>query len=474
MHRATPSTPGSENPPVDQLQALISLYSEGNLQQALLLAEQLLLEFSNSSLLHNLSGAAHAGLGQFDAAIASYRLALEIEPGDAKTHFNLGIALNGRGKLSAAIASYQQALNIAPDYVLAYINMGNALKDNGDLLQAIQSYEQALRIDPNFPEVYCNLGNALKDHGDLKEAIASYEKALQINPDYAQAHNNMGSALKDSGELGRARESYLEALRINPDYVAAAWNGVGIAESIAEAHTWLERCLAVDPNYLSAKLQLAVLDYFSGDQKRFDDLKASPSAAHPVLRSLDWVSTLPKLPSLYFHRWAFFDAIVELCNKERPFYEFGVFRGAAFKYLIQTFKTGYGFDTFAGLPEDWREEKAGAYSSEGRIPEIAGGEFIAGRFEESLPVFFSETRPLASLINFDADLYSSTLCALNHAKSVIDADTVLIFDEFIVNENWEEDEYRALNEFCSTHSFRYEVLAVSFFTKQVAVRLLNL
>lgn len=78
---------------------------------------------------------------------------------------------------------------------------------------------------------------------------------------------------------------------------------------------------------------------------------------------------------------------------------------------------------------------------------------------------------MASIINFDADLYSSTLCALNYSKTIIDTNTILIFDEFIINRNWEEDEYKALEEFCSENKFGYEVLAVSFCSKQVAVRL---
>ena len=183
---------------------------------------------------------------------------------------------------------------------------------------------------------------------------------------------------------------------------------------------------------------------------------------------------LHRLPELFFHRWALFDSMTKKSKKDRPFYEFGVWRGESFKYLINTFKKGYGFDTFEGLPEDWHHEKQGTYSADGVIPKIDGGTFIAGKFEDTLPTFFSTPRPIASLMNFDADLYSSTLCALNSSKSVIDKDTILIFDEFIINTNWEQDEYKALNEFCSNNNLTYEVLAVSYITKQVAVKLLGI
>ena len=160
-----------------------------------------------------------------------------------------------------------------------------------------------------------------------------------------------------------------------------------------------------------------------------------------------------------------------MSDKSRPFYEFGVWNGISFKYLVNTFKKGFGFDTFTGLPEDWHNEPMGTYSAFGSIPKIKGGEFIDGKFENTLPDFFSKERPMASLINFDADLYSSTLCALNHSNKVIDEKTILVFDEFIVNDKWEEDEFKALNEFCDNLCFGYEVIAISLFTKQVAIKL---
>ena len=176
----------------------------------------------------------------------------------------------------------------------------------------------------------------------------------------------------------------------------------------------------------------------------------------------------------------FMDAVIKKSIVSKPFYEFGVWRASSFKYLIKVFKKGYGFDTFTGLPENWVfkngsvAQKAGTYTSDGNVPKIKGGEFIVGKFEDTLPVFFSETRPIASVINFDADLYSSTICALNFSKQVMDKDTILIFDELIINESWEQDEFRALSEFCSINNFSYEVIAISFFTKQVAIKLIGI
>ena len=245
-------------------------------------------------------------------------------------------------------------------------------------------------------------------------------KAIELNPDFADAHLNLGNILKDLGKVQEAELSTRKAIELNPGFADAAWNLYGLSNSIKEAEERIKLCLKIDDNHLKAKLTLSALKFHQGDQSLFDDLINSTNKDHPYIRSFKWVSTLPKLPELFFHRWALFDSIINKSKKNRPFYEFGVWRGESFKYLIKTFKKGYGFDTFDGLPEDWHHEKEGTYSADGVIPKIDGGTFIAGKFEETLPIFYSKPRPMASLINFDADLYSSTLCALNYSIPVID------------------------------------------------------
>ena len=55
--------------------------------------------------------------------------------------------------------------------------------------------------------------------------------------------------------------------------------------------------------------------------------------------------------------------------------------------------------------------------------------------------------------------------------NIIDSKTILIFDQFLINDSWEQDEFKAFNEFCKENNFSYEVVAVSFYTKQVALKI---
>jgi tetratricopeptide (TPR) repeat protein len=299
-----------------------------------------------------------------------------------------------------------------------------------------------------------------------------------LKPDDAKAHNNLGVTLQELGRLDEAKASYAQAIVLKPDFGEAFWNLHGVEKTIGGAEHWIDKCLIADANHLEAQLMKAALRFYQGDRNSFDGLMQSKFKKHPFMRSFSWAFSLPNLPELHFDKRHFFDSVVKQSIISKPFYEFGVWRASSFKYLLKVFKKGYGFDTFTGLPEDWdvghHIEKKGSYSNDGNIPKIKGGEFIVGKFEDTLPVFFSESRPMASVINFDADLYSSTICALNFSKSVMDKDTILIFDEFIINESWEQDESKALNEFCTINHCSYEVIAVSFFTKQVAVKLIDI
>ena len=182
--------PKTQNPPQDQLQALINLFSQGQLQQAQKQAETLVTQFPMSAILFNIQGAVLKGLGQLDLSVEAYK----------------------------------KALTIKPDYAEAYNNMGVTLKEQDKLVEAVEAHIKSLAIEPDDAEASYNMGNALKKQGKLEEAIEAYNKALAIKPDYAKAYNNMGITLKEQGKLEEAIEAYNKALSVKPDHVEAATN----------------------------------------------------------------------------------------------------------------------------------------------------------------------------------------------------------------------------------------------------------
>ena len=74
-------------------------------------------------------------------------------------------------------------------------------------------------------------------------------------------------------------------------------------------------------------------------------------------------------------------------------------------------------------------------------------------------------------MNIDCDIYSSTKTVLELLAKQIIPGTVIIFDEYIGNEHWREDEFKTFQEAVLQHGWEYEYLCFSFMTKQVVVRI---
>jgi tetratricopeptide (TPR) repeat protein len=389
--------------------------------------------------------------------------------------------LFNNGNYTALIDIAHQILLDAPNSIFVNNVLAECYGLTGENVNAIKHYENAINSMPSerepkleeayLPNIYNNMAVSLKSVGLLDQSETSLKKAIVLDPKSSAVYNNYGNLMSDKADLNGARHYFLKAIEMDPSNFKAYWNLHSTVDDFDHAKDIIELCLERAPENGDAVFTLAGINAFAGDDSHFNTLMATEFSNHPILTSIKWILSLPTLPEVHFNRWSVFDRAVELSDSTRPFYEFGVWMGDSFKYLMRSFSSGYGFDTFEGLPERWGPVPKGTYSSFGQVPQIEGSEFIVGKFSETLPGFFANPKPMASLINFDADLYTSTLCALMNAKPVIDAKTILVFDEFIVNRNWENDEYRALNEFCASRGFSYEVLAISLFTKQAVIRL---
>lgn len=425
--------------PHSEFQYLIDIIKKGHYEKVKQESKELLKKYPNSVPLLKLSGIAHSQKKEYSNAIYFFKRALKIDSVDSNLFYNLGL-------------TYQLL---------------------GDFLEAKQYYKKALALNPKDLNLLNNLGIVERETGELDAATETLKSAILLKSNFAPAYNALGNVKNDQGEKIIALELYSKAFFYDSSFSEAAYNIHSLQSTNTMALKCLEKCLSVNSNYFPAEFMYGALQDYEGCSSFFVNLIKKYGSNHPYIRSYNWIKSLPNQPKIFLNRWDFFDGITHFCKSNRPFYEYGVWTANSFRYLLNFFETGFGFDTFLGLPEDWHDKKSGSYTNYGKIPKVDRGELIVGKFEESLPIFFSQKRDLASLINFDCDLYSSTSCALKWSESVIDQDTILVFDEFIMNEFWEKDEYRALLEFCENNNNSFEVIAVSLVSKQVAVKLIS-
>ncbi len=153
--------------------------------------------------------------------------------------------------------------------------------------------------------------------------------------------------------------------------------------------------------------------------------------------------------------------------------EFGVFSGRTINRLAaQTDQTIFGFDSFEGLPEDWRPD-VGKGSFRAGLPPVASNvELVVGWFDRTLPDFLVRHEGPASLIHVDCDLYSSTRTVFDSLRDRIAPGAILVFDEFFNYVGWRNHEYRAFTEFIEESGLTFEYFGYVPSHQQVAVQIL--
>lgn len=208
-------------------------------------------------LVVGLGVAARARTAVWESDLALWGAAVRADPGVARPHANLGVALLRAGKPAEAAAQLREALRLRPDFPEAHAGLGDALLEQGDLDAAAASYREALRLrptladaafdlgrvalrrrdwagaieafgaaarlDPRNPLAHHNLAYALTAAGRTDEAIAAYERAIALPSTHADEHRyNLANLHARRGDVAQARRWYAEALRANPAHAEAA------------------------------------------------------------------------------------------------------------------------------------------------------------------------------------------------------------------------------------------------------------
>ena len=155
-----------------------------------------------------------------------------------------------------------------------------------------------------------------------------------------------------------------------------------------------------------------------------------------------------------------------------------MFEGATINFWVNQNRNPksrfYGFDTFTGLREEWKNlvghRPSSTWNCEGNVPEINDEriQFFKGLFQNTIDKFLKNYEPQKNIvIHNDSDLYTSSLYLLTRLHDIIKKDTIIIFDEF----NNVMDEFRALDNYCASYYRKYKVIGVTDdFYQHVAIQ----
>eukprot|EP00557_Chaetoceros_sp_GSL56_P010877 CAMPEP_0176485126 /NCGR_PEP_ID=MMETSP0200_2-20121128/4875_1 /TAXON_ID=947934 /ORGANISM="Chaetoceros sp., Strain GSL56" /LENGTH=520 /DNA_ID=CAMNT_0017881753 /DNA_START=442 /DNA_END=2004 /DNA_ORIENTATION=+ len=347
---------------------------------------------------------------------------------------------------------------------------------------------------------YCCTRLAFLSHdalSDPKAALRLYKEAaiLDVNHPSAEAYDGIGMSIEGClGDRNEAVEAYEMALKLLEEEKKKQQQGEAESSPPSSSYGW-----GVDDNsgFVKFHLGIAMERLGKGEESEeiMENLRRSEAKYACLVDSWGYIRWhTRRIPdeelNLYLGTRDMLriglDAAMDMIQNQGGLVcEFGVAKGRSMRMMQELLPLEtplHGFDTFTGLPLPWNSLPAGAFSTNGDIPNIEGEVYFhRGLFRDSIPEFLNSLeagagvggeeyyRPLA-FANIDALLYGSTLDILECVHSRVVPGTVFVFADYTCHPTWRQDEFRAWRECCKRFGWTYEYLGFSLATKQAVVR----
>jgi hypothetical protein len=157
--------------------------------------------------------------------------------------------------------------------------------------------------------------------------------------------------------------------------------------------------------------------------------------------------------------------------------ELGVYRGDSINQFADILakqrdpRPIHGFDAFLGLSEDWFGKSLPQetnLSRKGKPPPVRSNVRLEiGWLEATLAPFLARHSGSIAFMHIDTDTYSPCKLALSLCRERFVDGTILLFDEHHGYPNWQNGEFKALNEILQPDDYRY----LAFATQQAVIRI---
>ncbi|MCK5092351.1 MAG: tetratricopeptide repeat protein [Gammaproteobacteria bacterium] len=236
-----------------ELEAALHYHQAGDLDRAEACYGKILEQHPEDHNALHMLGVLNYQKGQHDRAISLLEKALQYN-NSAEVLTHLGSALKAKGNLQIAKDTFIRAIELNPGFALAHFNLGNTYKILDEYDKAIASYKRATEINPLYCDAFHNLATVYEIQRRYQDAKQAYQQAILINPDNAASQFNLAGTLRHLGELDAAVNAYKRTLELNPDNPSAHHLLSALTGQTTEA----------PPNEYIA-------DLFDGFSKTFDD-----------------------------------------------------------------------------------------------------------------------------------------------------------------------------------------------------------
>jgi tetratricopeptide (TPR) repeat protein len=196
------------------------------------------------------------------------------------------------GDAASAISTFIGLLDRHPESADAAYMLGRIYYQRGAIDQAVGQFERVLRLNVDSYKAYDNLGLCYAAKSDDDKAKRYFLAAIKIvqkdHPEYDTAYADLAELLLRTGDNQKAFDAAATAANRNPTSARNFYLGGKALEQLGKTDlslNWLQRSVALDPNYPQPLYVLARIYHKLGQEqksaearRRFLDVQAKVPA----------------------------------------------------------------------------------------------------------------------------------------------------------------------------------------------------
>jgi arylsulfatase A-like enzyme/Flp pilus assembly protein TadD len=226
----------------NDLHRVVELYQEGNIGQAVTLAQQVMKKRPGMPSAYEMLGFLLQESERPADAIEMLRAAIATGNATEQMRTRLGLTLSetGRAKEAVEILAPLATEDADPDVLNAY---GIALADSGRTGEALDQFRRVLKKDATNAKAYQNYGIVALRAGDTEDARAHLMRALELNDRLPIALNAAGVIYARERNFDQAIHAWSRAVELDPKQFDALYN---VALVSGNAGRWPQAIAALD------------------------------------------------------------------------------------------------------------------------------------------------------------------------------------------------------------------------------------
>jgi tetratricopeptide (TPR) repeat protein len=245
---------------VARLNRAMALAEQGHEQQALTLAEELVVDHPDFVPALKLQGALLEEEGRASEAEQVYRKALQLTPNDASLLFKLGTNRLAAGDNTEAASFFARYLRLTPNDGVAFFYLAQAYHLSGQDDLALKASRRSAELLPGKAEILQEYGEMLCATRDGQTGLKQLLKAQQLNPGLRKINFDIALAQFDEMDYSNTVRYASKAVQAEPEDLDALRL---LSEAHIELFQWqdalgvFERILALKKDDPSALLGTA-------------------------------------------------------------------------------------------------------------------------------------------------------------------------------------------------------------------------